>query len=220
MPTSSFWPASDRYRWARWSGALTSVAESRLPLVSIVEDDEDLADLYAEWLKDSYRIRTAHSADEAKATIDDEVDVVLLDRMLPGISGDELLDWIQAQGFRSRIAVITGVSPDFDVIEMGFDTYLQKPTSRGEVRDTVRMLLTRTMYDQRVQRYLVLQSKKRVLEEEMNDTDLEANQNYQRLSVELREIRSELGYLLRNLDEEYFAAEMQALVGESIEDTR
>lgn len=194
---------------------MTTIAEQRLPIVAVVEDDGDLADLYAEWLRDFYRVRTARSTDEAKAIIDQEIDVVLLDRMLPDTSGDELLDWIQVQGFPARVAVITGVAPDFDVIEMGFDTYVQKPVSKRELRDVVRMLLTRTMYDQRVQRYLELLSKKRILEEEMNDTELDENSDYQRLSSDIREIRAELDYLLRNLDEDYFAAEMETLVGES-----
>lgn len=192
---------------------MTTMAEPRSPIVVVVEDDADLAELYTEWLLDSHRIRHASSVEEAKAIIDGDVDVVLLDRMLPGTSGDALLDWIREQGFPARVAMITGVSPDFDVIGMGFDTYVVKPTSRQEIRNIVQMLLTRTIYDQRVQRYLELLSKKDVLEDEMHVADLDENQDYQRLTSELGEIRAELDYLLRNLDEEYFAAEMQTLVG-------
>lgn len=192
---------------------MTPVGGRRLPIVAIVEDDDDLADLYAEWLGDYYRVRTAHSADEAKTIIDSDIDVILLDRLLPGTSGDEILDWIQSQRFSAKVAMITGVKPDFDVIEMGFDTYIQKPTSRHQIREVVQMLLTRTIYDQRVQRYFELRAKKRVLEDEMNAVVLEENPDYHRLSAELREIRAELDYLLTNLDEEYFAAEMGTLVG-------
>lgn len=194
---------------------MTTMTEPRLPVVAVVEDDGDLAALYAEWLQDSYRVRTARSVDDAKGIIDHDVDVVLLDRVLPDGSGDGLLDWIQGRELPARVAMITGVSPDFDVIEMGFDTYVRKPTSKRELRNVVRMLLTRTIYDQRVQRYLELLSKKRVLEDEMNDADLDENRNYQRLSAELQELRAELDYLLGNLDEEYFAAEMETLVGKS-----
>lgn len=193
---------------------MTTAAGQRLPIVAIVEDDGDLADLYAEWLEDSYRVRTAQSAEEAKLIIDSDIDVVLLDRLLPGASGDELLDWIHSQQIPARVAMITGVTPDFDVLDMGFDTYIQKPTSRREMREVVQMLLTRMIFDQRVQRYFELQSKKRVLEDELDAAVLEENQNYQRLSADLREIRAELDYLLKNLDEEYFAAEMGTLVRE------
>lgn len=193
---------------------MTAEAERRLPIVAIVEDVGDLANLYAEWLEDTYRVRIARSADEAKGIIDNDVDVVLLDRLLPGTSGDELLDWIQSKQFPARVAMITGVKPDFDVIGMGFDTYIQKPATSREIREVVQMLLTRTIYDQRIQRYFELRSKKRVLEGEMTAAVLDENMNYQRLSAELREIRAELDYLLKNLDEEYFAAEMGTLVGE------
>lgn len=192
---------------------MTAVAGQRLPIVVIVEDDGDLGELYAGWLADSYRVRTVQSADEAKAIIDKDIDVVILDRLLPGPSGDELLAWIHSQQLRARVAMVSGVTPDFDVIEMGFDTYIQKPTSRREIREVVQMLLTRTMYDQRVQRYFELRTKKRLLEGEKNSVVLEENQHYRQLSAELREIRAELDYLLRNLDEEYFAAEMGTLVG-------
>lgn len=192
---------------------MTAVAGQRLPIVVIVEDDGDLGELYAGWLADSYRVRTVQSADEAKAIIDKDIDVVILDRLLPGSSGDELLAWIHSQQLRARVAMVSGVTPDFDVIEMGFDTYIQKPTSRRAIREVVQMLLTRTMYDQRVQRYFELRTKKRLLEGEKNSVVLEENQHYRQLSAELREIRAELDYLLRNLDEEYFAAEMGTLVG-------
>lgn len=186
-----------------------------MPIVAVVEDESDFAELYAEWLQDAYRVRTARSSSDAKEIISEDTDVVLLDRILPDISGDELLDWIREEGYPARVAMITGVAPDFDVIEMGFDTYIQKPISRREIRDTVRMLLTRTMYDQRVQHYLELSSKKRVLEEEMTEPELDESADYDRLSSRIREIRAELDYLLRNLDEDYFAAEMETLVGRS-----
>lgn len=192
---------------------MKATAEGERPIVVVVEDNADLAEVYTDWLADGHRVRTCHTGEGAKDAIDSDVDVVLLDRKLPGTSGDEVLDWIKAQGFEARVAMITAVSPDFDVIEMGFDTYVVKPVSRREIRDTVQMLLTRTIYDQRVQRYLELQSIKRVLEDEKHVDDLEGSQRYRRLSNELAEIRAELDYLLRNLDDEYFTAEMEALVG-------
>lgn len=198
---------------------MTGPEDSSLPIVLIVEDDPELADMYAHWLRDSYLTRTANSAEAAKSSMDDEVDVVLLDRKLPGASGDELLDWIRGNDYNARVAMITAMAPDFDVIEMGFDAYVEKPLSADEMRDVVQMLLTRTIFDQRIQRYLELTSKKDVLENEINSVELEENENYQRLANTLSELRVELDYLLCNLDDDYFASEIEPVTGPLREDT-
>lgn len=60
------------------------------PLVLVVEDEPDLADLYAAWLGDEYRVRTAYGGQEALDELDeadDEVDAILLDRRMPGFPG-------------------------------------------------------------------------------------------------------------------------------------
>lgn len=185
---------------------------SRLPVVVIVEDDRELADIYQEWLESSYTVRTAYTAEEARTVIGDDVDVVLLDRRLGDASGGEILDWIKGQEFDPRVAMITGVAPDFDVIEMGFDTYAVKPVSRSELREIVQDLLTRIIYDKRIQNYFELRSKKQVLETEKSSDELEESENYARLSGQLDELRAELDYLLQNLDDDYFASEMRQLV--------
>lgn len=194
-----------------------AVGDPRLPIVAVVEDDLDLAAVYEEWLQTGNKVRLAHSAEEARMTIDGDVDIVILDRKLPGTSGDELLNWIREEGYRARVAMITAVSPDFDVIDMGLDTYVEKPITKQGLRDLVKMLLTRTVYDQRVQRYLELVSKQNVLENKYESTELQANQGYENLSNELCELRAELNYLLRNLDDEYFDSEQQAVVVHSRE---
>ena len=61
--------------------------------VLVVEDDADLAALYAEWLADDYDVRVAHSGKEALSVLADvDVDVALLDRRMGTISGDEVLE--------------------------------------------------------------------------------------------------------------------------------
>ena len=53
------------------------------PLVLVVEDEPDLADLYAAWLGDEYRVRTAYGGHEALDQldeVDDEVDAARFHR--------------------------------------------------------------------------------------------------------------------------------------------
>ncbi len=83
-----------------------------LPLVLVVEDEPDLADLYATWLRGEYRVRVAYGGREALEKLDDEVEVVLLDRRMPDLSGDEALKEIRERGFDCRVAMVTAVEPD------------------------------------------------------------------------------------------------------------
>lgn len=59
--------------------------------VLIVEDEQPLADLYAKFLESTYTVRTAYDGTEALDSMSHEVDVVLLDRRMSGLSGEEVL---------------------------------------------------------------------------------------------------------------------------------
>ena len=65
---------------------------SRDATVLVVDDEEAVADAYTAQLEGEYETRTAYSGKEALETVDDGVDIVLLDRRMPGRSGDEVLE--------------------------------------------------------------------------------------------------------------------------------
>ena len=162
------------------------------PLVLVVEDEPDLADLYAAWLGDEYRVRTAYGGREALDELDeadDEVDAILLDRRMPGLSGDEVLTAVRDRGIDCRVAMVTAVEPDFDILEMGFDDYLVKPVTSDTLRETVEGLLRRGEYDSEVQELFSLTSKKAMLESEKSASDLADNEEYQRLTERIEELR-------------------------------
>lgn len=92
--------------------------------VLIVEDEQPLADLYAAWLTETYSIRTAYDGEQALDQLDEQVAVVLLDRRMPQLSGDDVLERIRERNYDCHVAMVSGVHPDFDIIEMGFDDYL------------------------------------------------------------------------------------------------
>jgi len=163
------------------------------PLVLVVEDEPDLADLYAAWLGDEYRVRTAYGGQEALEeldAVDGEVDAILLDRRMPGLSGDEVLSAVRERGIDCRVAMVTAVEPDFDILEMGFDDYLVKPVTSDTLKDTVAGLLQRGEYDTEVQELFSLTSKKAMLETEKSATELADNDEYQRLTDRIEELRS------------------------------
>ncbi|GGJ09697.1 DNA-binding protein [Halobellus salinus] len=173
------------------------------PLVLVVEDERDLADLYATWLRDEYRVRVAYGGREAVDELDDEVDIALLDRRMPDLSGDETLEAIRERGVDCRVAMVTAVEPDFDVVEMGFDDYLVKPVARDALEDTVENLLLRNTYDEGIQELFALASKKALLESEKDPATLDTNEEYQELSERVAELRADLDETLATVDEDH-----------------
>lgn len=175
------------------------------PLVLVVEDEPDLADLYAAWLDDEYRVRTAYGGNEALDVLDevgDDVDAMLLDRRMPGLSGDEVLDAVTERGIDCRVAMVTAVEPDFDILEMGFDDYLVKPVTSETLGDTVDTLLTRGDYDAGVQDLFSLTSKKAMLEAEKSPSELADNEEYQELTARIDELRDDVDRSLEAVTED------------------
>lgn len=188
-------------------------------VVLVVEDDPDLANLYSRWLGDRYTVRVARKGSEALSLLDDDVAIVLLDRRMPGMSGDEVLAEVRNRGYDCQVAVVTGVEPDFDIIEMGFDDYLVKPISESELNETVIHLLERVSYDTKVRQLFALASKKAVLETEKEEMELLGSEEYRQLVEELESLQTsleetvdelddaDLTVLLRNLDAEHLATD-------------
>lgn len=178
------------------------------PTVLIVDDEHAITDLHARWLEDSYDVRKAYNGTEALETIDGSVDIVLLDRRMPDYSGRKVLDEIRERAFDCRVAMVTAVEPDFDILELGFDAYICKPVSEPEqLRDIVSSLETRSTYDSQVQELLALSSKKAALEERKESNELSQNEDYTALETQLVSLRNDLSSTTKNLDDDDLRAE-------------
>ena len=180
------------------------------PTVLVVDDERAITDAYADWLREDYDVRTAYSGTEALERYDEDVDVVLLDRRMPDLSGREVLAEIADQGDRCWVALVSAVEPDFDILEMGFDTYIVKPVSDPEeLRETVEMLLRRSEYDERIQDFLSLASKKATLEAKKSQAKLDGSDEYADLEARMLELRESLSDAATALDDEDLRAELQ-----------
>lgn len=179
--------------------------------VLVVDDETSVADLYTRWLSDEYEVRTAYSGAEALDAFDAEVDIVLLDRRMPDFSGDEVLEAMHERGLDCRVAMVTAVEPDFDVIEMGFDDYLVKPVTAEDLRRTIDRLLTRSTYDEQVREYFALVSKRSLLDAEMNSVTLDDSEEYADLNRRIETCEGRLSSTLSALDESDFRAALRDL---------
>lgn len=169
--------------------------------ILVVDDNPDLTEIYADWLRDEYTVRTAYNGDQALKSLDDEVDVVLIDRKMPQKSGDSVVAQIEKSDVDCRIAMITAVDPDFDIIEMEIDEYLIKPLLKSELKKTAENLIIRSKYDKRLQEYYKLASKVSVLETEKTQEELENNEDFTAMLNELKRIRRELNDVLAEVAE-------------------
>jgi len=173
------------------------------PQVLIVEDETDLADLYAIYLSDLYEVQTANDGRTALELVGDDTDIVLLDRRMPDMTGDEVLTEIRSRGIDCRVAMITAVEPDLDIVEMPFDDYLVKPVTREDLHGLVEVLLRRAGYDERTQEFFRLASKKAALES-TPDVSVEEENEYQELTQRMEELRENLDETLSDLTDDDF----------------
>jgi len=169
--------------------------------VMVVDDDRDVAELYTAWLETVHDVRSAYDGTDALDTVDESVDVVFLDRQMPGMSGDEVLDEIDDRGLDCRVVMVTAVDPDFDIVEMPFDDYLTKPVGRSDLLETVESMCSRDSYDERVQEYFAMASKKATLESEKSPIELEASEEYREVSERVEALREQADETVTELDD-------------------
>ncbi|MCH7659308.1 MAG: response regulator transcription factor [Euryarchaeota archaeon] len=193
---------------------MSSEGVSDASVVLVVDDEPQLAELFAAWLNDDWDVRTAHNGEEALAAMNGDVAVVLLDRRMPGKSGDEVLDSIREQDYDCRVIMVTAVDPDFDIIEMGFDDYLVKPVANDELTATVERVYQRREYDETMREYYSLASKRAVLETEKSRPELEGNEEFRELEDRLTSLRKSVDETIDGLNShEDFAAAFRDLDG-------
>ncbi|MFB6195020.1 MAG: response regulator [Haloplanus sp.] len=188
--------------------------------VLIVDDEQSLADLYAYWIDEVAEARTAYDGSEALDKLDEDVDVILLDRRMPGLSGDEVVEEISNRDLDVRIVMVTAVDPGFDIVDMAIDDYLVKPVDQSELTDTVERMLTRSSYDDKLQRKFQLVEKKVTLESAKTPHELEESEEYRKLVDELEAIESELDSTVEEFDDTDFTVAFRDLPnGEPVDST-
>lgn len=158
------------------------------PTVLLVDDEKDVVDVYALAFSDhDYTVMKAYGGEEALEKIAD-ADVVLLDRRMPGLSGDEVLARIREQHDDVMVAMLTAVEPGEELVELPLDDYVAKPIDNEELLALVEDLLVRAEYDGPLQEFFALVGKKRALER----TDREPTAGYGELTARLQSLRESI----------------------------
>ncbi|MFN2561980.1 MAG: response regulator [Jatrophihabitans sp.] len=115
--------------------------------VLVVEDEESFSDALSYMLRrEGYEVEVAANGHEALQTFDrGGADLVLLDLMLPGLSGTEVCRELRS---RSHVPIIMVTARDSEVdkvvgLELGADDYVTKPFSSRELVARIRAVLRR-----------------------------------------------------------------------------
>ncbi|WP_372479367.1 response regulator [Halomicrobium sp. HM KBTZ05] len=174
--------------------------EAETPEILVVDDERDVADLYAMWLGEEYETSVAYDGAQALEDADESVDIVLLDRQMPGLSGDEVLGRVRERGLDCRVVMVTAVDPDVDIVDMPFDDYLTKPVTGADLRETVEAMMRRDAYDDRLQAYFAALSKQATLESEMNPKAREESGAYAKITARVERLADEVDHLSENVD--------------------
>jgi two-component system response regulator AdeR len=189
---------------------MTDMNTSDERVVLVVEDEPDVAETYQLWLDLDYEVRLASSGKEALEKLDEDVDVVLLDRMMPGISGDEVLAEMRDRGYDCPVAIVSAVDPDFDIIEMGFDDYITKPPTADELRETIDDLIERSERAEKVREYRSLLTKRAMLQEQKTEKELTESEAYDDLQQRIDDLKADLdGEQDRLLDDAAFVGALR-----------
>jgi two-component system response regulator RegX3 len=119
--------------------------------IMVVEDEESFSDALSFMLrKEGFAVSVATTGPDALAQFEREPsDLVLLDLMLPGMSGTDVCRTIRA---KSRVPIIMVTAKDSEIdkvlgLELGADDYVTKPFSSRELVARIRAVLRRNVED-------------------------------------------------------------------------
>lgn len=121
--------------------------------IIIIEDDEDINQLLCKILsKEGYEVIPAYSGTEGRLRLEQELpDLILLDLMLPGMSGQEITEYVRNEK-QSNVPIIvlsakTALESKVELITHGADDYITKPFEPQEVLVRVMAMLRRTVQE-------------------------------------------------------------------------
>lgn len=143
--------------------------------VLVVEDEPAIAELYTEWLGGEYDIRTAVSGEETLSSVaETPADVVVLDRRMPGLTGDDVARRLRETGYDCQVVMVSAVVPGPGMAALPIDEYLIKPIGKETLVDAVETARAVAKYDERIRELFALSARWSTLREQCSLEELTA----------------------------------------------
>jgi DNA-binding response OmpR family regulator len=138
---------TNRYRHSGWSGFTLSRYGSHMEDILLIDDDVELCQMLTEYLgRYEFRVHAVHRGEAGLEAVRHRAwPMVLLDVMLPGMDGFEVLRQIRGF-FHGNVMLLTARGEDVDRIvglEIGADDYLPKPFNPRELLARIRAVRRR-----------------------------------------------------------------------------
>lgn len=115
--------------------------------ILLIDDDTELTSLLTEVLQyEGFEISQANDGEAGLAAVSDEIDLILLDVMMPKLNGMETLKRLREK-WATPVLMLTAKGEEIDRViglELGADDYLPKPFSDRELLARIRAILRRT----------------------------------------------------------------------------
>ncbi|EKF9626040.1 response regulator [Vibrio cholerae] len=115
--------------------------------ILLIDDDTELTGLLTEVLQyEGFEISQANDGEAGLAAVSDEIDLILLDVMMPKLNGMETLKRLREK-WVTPVLMLTAKGEEIDRViglELGADDYLPKPFSDRELLARIRAILRRT----------------------------------------------------------------------------
>ena len=170
--------------------------------ILIVDDEEMVAESYELYLQDDYNTIVELSGGAALMEFDQkEVDLVLVDRRMPGMSGDVVIEHIDKWEMDFQVIMVTAVDPDVDIIDMPCDGYFTKPVSEQELVDAVDRALSIKHYEDLIAEYNQLAEKHDVLTAEFSSRVLADENRFTELEAEMETLEAEIAETVEHFDD-------------------
>jgi len=117
--------------------------------ILIIEDEEDLLELLEYHLqKEGYETLGFLSTKNVKKCLQEEpIDLLIVDRNLPGVEGSEFVETLRKKGFSQAVIFVTAKDSDANIEEgfmRGCDDYVTKPYNMKELLLRIKAILART----------------------------------------------------------------------------
>lgn len=167
--------------------------------ILIIEDDRQIADYLQKGLKEAgYSVLVTHDGrDGLFLATGEAVDAIVLDRMLPGLDGLDILRMLRATGRQTPVLLLSSladVEHRVDGLRQGADDYLVKPFAFAELLARLEVLLRRPAETSREQTRFVVAD---LVMDRLRRTVQRAGQA---IDLQPREFRL-LEYLMRHADQ-------------------
>jgi two-component system alkaline phosphatase synthesis response regulator PhoP len=124
--------------------------------ILVIEDEPTLARLLSYNLsQDGYDTRVVdHGGDGLQTALQQSFDLIILDIMLPGLNGFEILSKLRQKGNKTPVIILTARNAEEEVVQglkYGADDYITKPFGVAELLARVSAVLRRTLSEEQLQ---------------------------------------------------------------------